>query len=81
MSAGIDFRGGAEAKTPAATAAARLRHMKALAGRFKGIVTRWNAADFDNGKLHRGLRYAIEVRRMYGLDRNISVLRSQLTYS
>ena len=50
-SAGVEFRKVPKAKAPAAIPAARLRDMKALAERFEGTMTGWNAADSDNETL------------------------------
>jgi hypothetical protein len=50
-SAGVEFRKVPKAKAPGTTPAARLRDMKALAERFEGTMTGWNAADSDNETL------------------------------
>ena len=49
--AGLEFKKVPGAKSPAASPVARLRDMKALAERFEGTMTGWNAADTDNEKL------------------------------
>ena len=49
--AGVEFKNVPGSKAPASTPVARLREMKALAERFEGTMTGWNAADTDNETL------------------------------
>ncbi|MDA1230422.1 MAG: hypothetical protein O2856_06580 [Planctomycetota bacterium] len=51
LTVGVNFRKVPQTKTPAATPVARLREMKAIAGRFAGTMMGWNQKDSDREML------------------------------